>query len=268
MRFDAITIFPEMFEAVTRYGITGRAHERGLWSLACWNPRDFATDAYRSVDDRPYGGGPGMVMLAQTLADAIAAARAAGPGGRPVIAMSPQGRPLDDRRVRELATGAGAILLAGRYEAIDQRLIDRYVDEEIAIGDFVVSGGELPAMMLIDAVVRQMPGAMNDARSAACDSFADGLLDCPHYTRPEVFEGVPVPEVLLSGHHARIERWRREQALRATLLRRPELIAHAREQGRLSAEDERILASLHADRADEPPAGPAPARLAGDPKKA
>lgn len=268
MRFDAITIFPEMFEAVTRYGITGRAHERGLWSLACWNPRDFATDAYRSVDDRPYGGGPGMVMLAQTLADAIAAARAAGPGGRPVIALSPQGRPLDDRRVRELATGAGAILLAGRYEAIDQRLIDRHVDEEIAIGDFVVSGGELPAMMLIDAVVRQMPGAMNDARSAACDSFADGLLDCPHYTRPEVFEGVPVPEVLLSGHHARIERWRREQALRATLLRRPELIARAREQGRLSAEDGRILASLQADRADEPEAPPAPARLADNPKKA
>lgn len=268
MRFDAVTIFPEMFEAVTRYGITGRAHERGLWSLACWNPRDFATDAHRSVDDRPYGGGPGMVMLAQTLADAIAAARAAGPEGRSVIALSPQGRPLDDPRVRELAKGAGAILLAGRYEAIDQRLIDRHVDEEIAIGDFVVSGGELPAMMLIDAVVRQMPGAMNDARSAACDSFADGLLDCPHYTRPEVFEGVPVPEVLLSGHHARIERWRREQALRATLLRRPELIVRAREQGRLSAEDERILASLQTDRADEPPGRPTPAGLAGDPEKA
>ena len=268
MRVDAITIFPEMFEAVTRYGITGRAHERGLWSLACWNPRDFATDAYRSVDDRPYGGGPGMVMLAPTLADAIAAARGAGPGGRPVIALSPQGRPLDDRHVRELAMGAGAILLAGRYEAIDQRLIDRHVDEEIAIGEFVVSGGELPAMMLIDAVVRQMPGAMNDARSAACDSFADGLLDCPHYTRPEVFEGLSVPEVLLSGHHARIERWRREQALRATLLRRPELIVRAREQMRLSAEDERILASLQADRADELPAWPTRTGLADDPEKA
>ena len=258
LRFDAITLFPDMFEAVARYGITGRAHERGLWSLRCWNPRDFATDAYRSVDDRPYGGGPGMVMLAQPLADAIAAARRDAPRERPVIALSPQGRPLDDRRVRELAAGAGAIVLAGRYEAIDQRLLDRHVDEEIAVGDFVVSGGELPAMMLIDAVVRQLPGAMNDPRSAACDSFAEGLLDCPHYTRPEVFEGVPVPEVLLSGHHARIDRWRREQALRATLLRRPELVARAREQGRLSADDERILDGLRE----------APPRLADDPKKA
>ncbi len=257
LRFDAITLFPDMFEAVARYGITGRARERGLWSLRCWNPRDFATDAYRSVDDRPYGGGPGMVMLAQPLADAIAAARRDAPGERPVIALSPQGKPLDDRRVRELAGGAGAILLAGRYEAIDQRLLDRHVDEEIAVGDFVVSGGELPAMMLIDAVVRQLPGAMNDPRSAACDSFAEDLLDCPHYTRPEVFEGVPVPEVLMSGHHARIARWRREQALRATLLRRPELLARAREQGRLSADDERLLDALR----DAP-------RLAGDAKKA
>ncbi|HLS56924.1 MAG TPA: tRNA (guanosine(37)-N1)-methyltransferase TrmD [Zeimonas sp.] len=244
MRIDAVTLFPDMFDAVTRFGITARAHERGLWSLVCRNPRDFATDAYRRVDDRPYGGGPGMVMLAQPLADAIAMARDGGPAGRPVIALSPQGRPLDDRRVRELAGGPGMILVAGRYEAIDQRLLDRHVDEEIAIGDFVVSGGELPAMMLIDAVVRQLPGAMNDAQSAACDSFADGLLDCPHYTRPEVFEGVPVPEVLLSGHHAQIARWRRDQALRATLQRRPDLIARARAQGRLSAEDERVLASL------------------------
>jgi len=244
MRIDAVTLFPDMFDAVTRFGITARAHERGLWSLVCRNPRDFATDAYRRVDDRPYGGGPGMVMLAQPLADAIAMARNEGPAGRPVIALSPQGRPLDDRRVRELAGGPGMVLVAGRYEAIDQRLLDRHVDEEIAIGDFVVSGGELPAMMLIDAVVRQLPGAMNDAQSAACDSFADGLLDCPHYTRPEVFEGVPVPEVLLSGHHAQIARWRRDQALRATLRRRPDLIARARAQGRLSAEDERVLASL------------------------
>lgn len=244
VRFDAITLFPAMFEAVTGYGITGRAHERGLWSLRCWNPRDFATGAYRSVDDRPYGGGPGMVMLAQPLADALAAARHDAPAGRPVIALSPRGRPLHDRRVRELADGAGAILLAGRYEAIDQRLLDRHVDEEIAVGDFVVSGGELPAMMLIDAVVRQLPGAMNDPRSAAFDSFADGLLDCPHFTRPEVFDGVPVPEVLLSGHHARIARWRREQALRATLARRPELLARAREQGRLGADDERFLEAL------------------------
>src|SRR5690606_13747232 len=156
---------------------------------------DFAHDAYRSVDDRPYGGGPGMVMLAEPLAAAIRAARAAGPAGRPVIALSPQGRPLDDARVRELVRLPGAILVAGRYEAIDQRLLDHHVDEEIAVGEFVVSGGELPAMMLIDAVVRQLPGAVNDAQSVAQDSFADGLLDCPHYTRPEVFEGVPAPAV-------------------------------------------------------------------------
>ncbi|HQY28279.1 MAG TPA: tRNA (guanosine(37)-N1)-methyltransferase TrmD [Burkholderiaceae bacterium] len=247
MRIDAVTLFPDMFDAVTRFGITARAHERGLWSLGCRNPRDFATDAYRRVDDRPYGGGPGMVMLAQPLADAIAAARDGGPAGRPVIALSPQGPRLDDGRVRELAGGPGMILVAGRYEAIDQRLLDRHVDEEISIGDFVVSGGELPAMMLIDAVVRQLPGAMNDAQSAACDSFADGLLDCPHYTRPEVFEGIPVPDVLLSGHHAHIARWRRDQALRATLQRRPDLIARARAQGRLSVEDERTLASLLAE---------------------
>jgi len=252
MRIDAITIFPEMFDPLRRFGITARALERGLWTLTCRNPRDFAHDAYRSVDDRPYGGGPGMVMLAQPLADAIAAARSSAADARPVIALSPQGRPLDDARVRELARGAGLILVAGRYEAIDQRLIERHVDEEISVGDFVVSGGELPAMMLIDAVVRQLPGAMNDERSAACDSFADGLLDCPHYTRPEVFEGVAVPEVLLSGHHARIARWRREQALRATLRRRPELIARARAEGRLDAADEAILA----------------AELAGESKKA
>lgn len=244
MRFDAISIFPAMFDAITRFGITSRALERGLWSLQCWNPRDFTSDAHRTVDDRPYGGGPGMVMLAPPLAAAIAAARASGPAGRPVIALSPQGRALDDERVRELARGPGAILLAGRYEAIDQRLIDRCVDEEVAVGEFVVSGGELPAMMLIDAVVRQLPGATNDAQSVAQDSFADGLLDCPHFTRPEVFDGVPVPEVLLSGHHARIARWRREQALRATLARRPDLLARAREQGRLGADDERFLEAL------------------------
>ncbi|ODU69971.1 MAG: tRNA (guanosine(37)-N1)-methyltransferase TrmD [Lautropia sp. SCN 66-9] len=244
MRIDAITIFPEMFDAVARFGITGRARDRGLWALQCWNPRDYATDAYRSIDDRPYGGGPGMVMMAQPLGEAIAAARAAGPAERPVIALSPQGRPLDDARVRELAALPGLVLVAGRYEAIDQRLLDRRIDEEIAIGEFVVSGGELPAMMLIDAIVRLLPGAMNDAASAAHDSFADGLLDCPHYTRPELFDGDPVPEVLLSGHHARIARWRREQALIATWRKRPDLIARARAAGRLSDEDERVLHQL------------------------
>jgi tRNA (guanine37-N1)-methyltransferase len=241
MFIDVITIFPGMRDAITRFGITSRASERGLWSLTCRNPRDHAADAYRSVDDRPYGGGPGMVMLAQPLADAIAAARREGPPGRRVIAMSPQGRPLDDATVRALAREPGMILVAGRYEAIDQRLLDAHVDEEIAIGEFVVSGGELPAMMLIDAVVRLLPGAMNDAQSAACDSFADGLLDHPQYTRPEVFEGRPVPDVLLSGHHARIERWRREQSLLATQRKRPDLIARARAEGRLSAADEDFL---------------------------
>ncbi len=232
-----------MFDAITRFGITSRAHERGLWSLACWSPRDFALDAYRSVDDRPYGGGPGMVMLAEPLAAAIGAARDAGPPGRPVIALSPQGRPLDDARVRQLAGSPGAILVAGRYEAIDQRLLDRHVDEEIAVGEFVVSGGELPAMMLIDAVVRLLPGAMNDAQSPVHESFADGVLDHPQYTRPEVFDGDAVPAVLLSGHHAQIERWRREQALLATLRKRPDLIERARAQGRLDVDDERVLAA-------------------------
>src|SRR5690606_6270223 len=252
MRIDAITLFPPMFDAVTRYGITARAHDRGLWSLVCWNPRDFAADAYRSIDDRPYGGGPGMVMLPEPLARAIEAARAAGPAGRPVIALSPQGRPLDDARVRQLAGSPGAILVAGRYEAIDQRLLDRHVDEEIAIGEFVVSGGELPAMMLIDAVVRLLPGAMNDAQSPVHESFADDLLDHPQYTRPEIFEGEAVPAVLLSGHHAQIARWRREQALLATLRKRPDLIERARAQGRLDADDERVIAG--AGRAGEAPA--------------
>ncbi|MCO5099918.1 MAG: tRNA (guanosine(37)-N1)-methyltransferase TrmD [Burkholderiaceae bacterium] len=250
MRFDAITLFPAMFDAIIRFGITSRAHERGLWSLACWNPRDYAADAYRSVDDRPYGGGPGMVMLAQPLAAAIGAARAAAPAPRPVIALSPQGRPLDDARVRALAASPGAILVAGRYEAIDQRLLDRYVDEEIAVGEFVVSGGELPAMMLIDAVVRLLPGAMNDERSPLHESFADGLLDHPQYTRPELFEGEPVPAVLMSGHHAQIERWRREQALLATLRKRPDLIERARARNRLDAADERVLALASLARTD------------------
>jgi len=244
MRIDVVSIFPEMFDALTRFGITGRALQRGLWQFAVHGPRDFTTDAYRRVDDRPYGGGPGMVMLGQPLADAIGAALAA--GRRPVIALSPQGAPLDDAKVRRLAALPGMVLVAGRYEAIDQRLLDRHVDEEISIGDFVVSGGELPAMMLIDAVVRLLPGAMNDEASAAHDSFADGLLDCPHYTRPEVFEGLPVPEVLLSGHHARIARWRRDRSLETTLRRRPDLIDEARRRGLLDRQDEAFLASLAA----------------------
>lgn len=248
MRFDVITIFPEMFDAITRQGITARAIDRGLWRIACWNPRENASDAYRSIDDRPYGGGPGMVMLAEPLSATLREIRehqhresaAAGP----LIHLSPRGRPLTHARVSELASLPSVTLLASRYEAVDQRFIDRHVDEEISIGDFVVSGGELPAMMLIDAVVRLLPGALNDARSSQEESFATGLLDCPHYTRPEVLDGVAVPEVLLSGHHARIARWRRDQALLETARRRPELILRARQSGLLDKADERFLASL------------------------
>ncbi|MBX3678076.1 MAG: tRNA (guanosine(37)-N1)-methyltransferase TrmD [Rhodocyclaceae bacterium] len=225
-----------MFTAVADYGITRRAREQGLWRLALWNPRDFAVDNYRTVDDRPYGGGPGMVMLAEPLEKAIAAARNNQAGGK-VIYLSPQGRPLRHERVLELAQDVGAILLCGRYEGIDERLIGRCVDEEISLGDFVLSGGEIAAMALIDAIVRQMPGALNDADSALEESFAGGLLDCPHFTRPEVHEGVPVPPVLLSGNHAEIRRWRLKQSLGRTWLRRPELIAHRL----LSSEEANLL---------------------------
>lgn len=234
--FDVVTLFPEMFTAVADYGITRRAREQGLWRLALWNPRDFAVDNYRTVDDRPYGGGPGMVMLAEPLEKAIAAARNTQAGGK-VIYLSPQGRPLRHERVLELAQDVGAILLCGRYEGIDERLIERCVDEEISLGDFVLSGGEIAAMALIDAVVRQLPGALNDADSAVEESFAGGLLDCPHFTRPEVHEGVPVPPVLLSGNHAEIRRWRLKQSLGRTWLRRPELIAHRL----LSSEEANLL---------------------------
>ena len=236
MRFDCITLFPEMFTAVTESGITRRAKEQGLWDLALWNPRDFTTDNYRTVDDRPYGGGPGMVMLAEPLEQAIDAAKAAS-GGAKVIFLSPQGAVLDDRKVKALAEGPGAILLCGRYEAVDERLLGSRVDEEISIGDYVISGGELAAMVLIDAVVRQLPGALGGERSAAEESFAEGLLDCPHYTRPEVYRGTGVPEVLMSGHHAHIVRWRTKQALGRTWLRRPELI----ERRGLSAAERKLL---------------------------
>lgn len=234
--FDVVTLFPEMFTAVADYGITRRAREQGLWRLALWNPRDFAVDNYRTVDDRPYGGGPGMVMLAEPLEKTIAAARS-NQAGRRVIYLSPQGRPLRHERVLELAQDEGAILLCGRYEGIDERLIERCVDEEISLGDFVLSGGEIAAMALIDAVVRQLPGALNDADSVVEESFAGGLLDCPHFTRPEVHEGMPVPPVLLSGNHAEIRRWRLKQSLGRTWLRRPELIAHRL----LSSEEANLL---------------------------
>ncbi len=249
MQFDVVTLFPEMFSAVTASGITRRAQGEGRWRLATWNPRDFASDNYRTIDDRPYGGGPGMVMLAEPLEAAIDAAvkRQVDAGlSRPrVLLTSPQGKPLTHRRVMELKDASGLVLVCGRYEAIDERLIDRVIDEEISLGDFVLSGGEIAAMALIDAIVRQLPGALGDAASASQDSFADapsgGLLDCPHYTRPETYRGVKVPEMLLSGHHARIVEWRREQALLATMKKRPDLIERAREEGRLSKRDEQVL---------------------------
>jgi len=234
LRIDVVTLFPQMFTAVTESGITSRALEAGLWQLKTWNPRDFTTDNYRTVDDRPYGGGPGMVMLAEPLEKALDAAQAAGAGR--VVYLSPQGRKLDHRRVLELSKERAITLLCGRYEGVDERLLARRVDEELSLGDFVLSGGELAAMALIDACVRQLPGALGDEQSALEESFAAGLLDCPQYTRPETYAGERVPEVLLSGHHENIRRWRLKQALGRTWLRRPELL-----QARGLSEEERRL---------------------------
>lgn len=244
LRFDVITLFPEMFAALTASGITRRALKRGLWQIECWNPRQWTQDVHRTVDDRPYGGGPGMVMMASPLEQAIEAAKAAagvGAGGTAqVIYLSPQGARIDQRRVTELAASAGAILLCGRYEGVDERLIERCVDEELSLGDFVLSGGELAAMALMDACIRQLPGALNDEASANEDSFAAGLLDCPHYTRPEVYEACAVPDVLLSGNHEAIRRWRLKQALGRTWQRRPDLL----ERRVLSSEEARLLAEF------------------------
>jgi tRNA (guanine37-N1)-methyltransferase len=248
MQFDVVTLFPEMFAALTQSGITRRAFDQKKCELALWNPRDFTNDNHRTVDDRPYGGGPGMVMLAKPLEAAIQAAKARQvQNGLPaprVVYLSPQGRPLTHQRVMDMTTQPGLVLLCGRYEAVDQRLLDRCVDEEISLGDFVLSGGELPAMALMDAVIRQLPGVLNDDASAVEDSFVNGLLDCPHYTRPEVYEGGAVPAVLMGGHHAEIEKWRREQMLMATRKKRPDLIEKARAAGLLSRADEKFLSSL------------------------
>lgn len=247
LQVDVITLFPEMFEAVRRWGVTGRAAERGIYELISWNPRDFATDSYRTVDDRPYGGGPGMVMLAEPLERAIESAKArqagAGAGGSPVVYLSPQGRLLNQELVARMAQERGIVLVAGRYEGVDERLLSRQVDEEVSIGDYVLSGGELPAMVLIDAVVRQLPGVLGDPESATQDSFVNGLLDCPHYTRPERFRGEAVPAVLLSGHHAQIARWRLKQALGRTWLRRPDLL----ERRGLSEEEQGLLEEFRRD---------------------
>ncbi|TCP14881.1 tRNA (guanine37-N(1)-) methyltransferase [Crenobacter luteus] len=229
MQIDAITLFPEMFAAINAFGVTRRALEAGIWGFRGWNPRDFTHDNYRTIDDRPYGGGPGMVMLAEPLEAAIAAARqrqaAAGVEKTHVVYLSPQGCRFDHAKAVELAARPGLVLLCGRYEGIDERLIRREVDEEISLGDYVLSGGELPAMVLMDAVIRLLPGVLNDAQSAYEDSFVNGLLDCPHYTRPEEYRGEKVPEVLLSGNHARIAQWRLKQSLGRTWQRRPDLLA-------------------------------------------
>lgn len=247
IRFDVVTLFPEMFSAVTASGISGRALEAGLWSLGLWNPRDFTKDRYRTVDDRPYGGGPGMVMLVEPLEQALDEAGNAG-GGK-VIYLSPQGRRLDHAKVMELAGRQALTLLCGRYEGVDERLIRRRVDEELSLGDFVLSGGELAAMAVIDAVVRQLPGALGGEQSAAQESFADGLLDCPQYTRPEEYRGERVPQVLLSGHHENIRRWRLQQALGRTWLRRPELFAARR----LGAEEQELLEEFQRERKENEP---------------
>lgn len=258
MRFDVITLFPELFEPFARVGVTRRAFERKAVDVRLWPLRDFAEDTYRRVDDRPFGGGPGMVMLVEPLARALAAIRAdqAAEGGSrlPVILFSPAGKPLAQPRVEALAASPGAVLLCGRYEGIDQRFIDAHVDEEISLGDYVLSGGELPALTLIDAVARLQPGVLHDAASHQQDSFSDGLLDCPHYSRPEVLGETlsaqlpgadpAVPPVLMSGHHAQIALWRRQQQLTLTWKRRPELIEAARGEGRLSKADEQFLKTL------------------------
>ena len=256
MRIDVVTLFPDMILQAAGFGVTGRALHRGLWRLGVWNPRDFVSDPHRTIDDRPYGGGPGMVMLAEPLAAALAAARSAqwaeGRGAATrTLYLSPAGRPLTHRRVAELAAegdGTGLVLIAGRYEGVDQRLVEREVDEEVAIGDFVVSGGELPALMLIDAVLRLRPGVLNDADSAVQDSFAAGLLDCPHYTRPEAYAGARVPEVLLSGHHEAIRAWRLRQSLGRTWERRPDLL----QDRELSQEERDLLAAYRRERTPDP----------------
>jgi tRNA (guanine37-N1)-methyltransferase len=248
MQFDVVSLFPEMFAALTQSGVTRRAFEQQRWGLSLWNPRDFTTDNHRTVDDRPYGGGPGMVMLAKPLEAAIAAGKQRqqdlGLPAPRVVFMSPQGRTLNHARVMQLKQEPGLVVLCGRYEAVDQRLLDRVVDEEISLGDFVLSGGELPAMALMDAVVRQLPGVLGDDASAIEDSFVNGLLDSPHYTRPETYEGVSVPPVLMGGNHAEIVKWRRQRMLEATARKRPDLIVQARTAGILNRTDEQFLANL------------------------
>lgn len=244
MQIAVVSLFPEMFTAVSGHGVTGRAVKQGLVELQHSNPRDFTHDRHRTVDDRPYGGGPGMLMKVDPLQQAIAAARESIAAGARVIYLSPQGRRLDHARVLELARAPALILIAGRYEGVDERLLESDVDEELSIGDYVLSGGELAAMVVIDAVTRQLPGVLGHEQSAQEDSFAEGLLDCPHYTRPEVYQDRPVPEVLLSGNHEEIRRWRLKQALGRTRERRPDLL-----EGRaMTPEEEQLLAEYLRER--------------------
>lgn len=249
MRFDIITLFPELFAPLLTSGVTRRAYESAQVDVRLWNPRDHAEGNYRRVDDRPFGGGPGMVMLAEPLEKCLLAIRADRAEAEPVplVLFSPIGQRLDHGAVQGWSDSPGAVLLCGRYEGVDQRFIDRHVSQQISLGDFVLSGGEIAAMALLDAVARLQPGVLNDEGSHQLDSFnpaLDGLLDSPHYTRPEIWHGQPVPQALLSGHHARIERWRREQSLQLSARHRPELLAQARAAGRLSREDEAFLGGL------------------------
>lgn len=247
MRFDVVTLFPELFAPFLTTGITRRAFESRQVEVKLSNPRDFADGNYRRVDDRPFGGGPGMVMMAEPLSQCVTKLCQDRDDHPPLVLFSPIGQPLNHAAVTRWAASQGAVLLCGRYEGLDQRFIDTYVTEQISLGDFVLSGGEVAAMALLDAVARLQPGVLSDADSHAQDSFnpaLDGLLDCPHYTRPEVWQGQAVPEVLLSGHHLRIDRWRRDQRLRITAMWRPELILQARQAGLLSNEDEALLVTL------------------------
>ncbi|WP_379056319.1 tRNA (guanosine(37)-N1)-methyltransferase TrmD [Pasteurella multocida] len=243
MLVGIISLFPEMFKAITEFGVTGRAVKQNFLQVRCWNPRDFTHDKHKTVDDRPYGGGPGMLMMVQPLRDAIQAAKAEVGEGAKVIYLSPQGRKLDQAGVKELAQHQKLILLCGRYEGIDERLIKTEVDEEWSVGDYVLTGGELPAMTLIDAVARFIPGVLGKQASADEDSFAEGLLDCPHYTRPEVLDGLAVPPVLMSGNHEEIRKWRLRQSLERTWLRRPELL----ESLALTDEQRKLLKQIKAE---------------------
>ena len=235
MRFDIVTLFPGMFDAL-REGITGRALDRGLIELHCWNPREYTTDVHRTVDDRPYGGGPGMVMKVEPLRDAIKAARDVAPDSK-VVYLSPQGRVLTQQAVSQMSRLSGLVLVAGRYEGVDERLLQSEIDEEWSIGDYVLSGGELPAMIMVDAITRLLPGALGHQLSAEQDSHVDGLLDCPHYTRPEEIDGMEIPDILRSGNHELIRRWRLQQSLGRTWQRRPDLL----EKRQMNAEETELL---------------------------